>query len=163
VRAAAHLLAGAGPSDLGPGLEVQVGLIAVVLGVGAVGLLVAFAYLYRRHRVFTRGLRGTGVVVEVRPTAVLERYSVVERPTERVVVATAAVPRGVLTDQKLPAGQYAPGQVVPVVQDPGDPHRLYVDRPDLERPASIVYAPLVVVLLMPVVATLGIGRLLAGG
>lgn len=136
------------PPELLGGLEtiavVAVAVIAVPM------LLVAFLYLHSRHRMYTRGLRGTAVVVEVRPTRLFEQHSVVEKPTVRVVVATAAVPRGVLTDQKLPAGEYHPGQVVPVVQDPKRPDRLYVDRPDLEQPASVVYAPLVVLCLVPV-------------
>ena len=88
---------------------------------------------FARRRVFTRGLRGTALVVEVRPTSLVQRRSLLERATETVVVATAQVPRGVPAPQKVPAGQYGVGQVVPVVQHPRDPYRLYLDRPDLEH------------------------------
>ncbi|MGN8246569.1 hypothetical protein ACTHAM_000233 [Cellulomonas soli] len=133
--------------------------VVVVVMLGAVGM---FAYLYGRRRVFTRGVRGTAVVVAVRPTAALERHSVVERPTERVTVATAARPQGVLTDQKVPAGQYLPGQVVAVVQAPGRPDRLYLDRPDLERSALSVYAPLLLAVCAPFIAVLGVTNGLRG-
>lgn len=138
---------------------VRVGLALVG---GLIGVLMAggvFAYLYSRHRVFTKGLRGTALVVDVQPISLIQRRSVIERPTENVVVATAAVPRGVTVGQKVPAGQYRVGQVVPVVQAPGSPHRVYLDRPDLERPAFVVYAPLLLLLAVPfiVVAALGAG------
>lgn len=139
------------------GLVVVGALIAMVL------MAVAFSYVWRRHRVFTRGVRGTAVVVDVRRTRLLEQRSAVERPTERVVVATAAVPSGVLTDQKLPAGEYRPGQVVPVVQDARDPHRLYVDRPDLERSAAAVYAMGAGLVVLPLVAVRGVVQILGGG
>jgi hypothetical protein len=140
---------------------------AALVGVGGVLFLVvfavAFSYVYRRHRVFRRGLRGTGRVLEVRGTRVMERRSVTERPTVRVVVATAAVPGGVLTDQKLPAGEYQPGQEVPVVQDPRDPRRLYVDRPDLERPGFLVGAMATGLVIFPLVLVRGLVLVLAGG
>jgi len=139
--------------------------VAVLVGVGAtvflVVFVVAFRYVYRRHRVFRSGLRGTGRVLEVRGARVMERRSVTERPTDRVVVATAAVPGGVLTDQKLPAGEYHPGQEVPVVQDPRDPRRLYVDRPDLERPAFMVYAMAGGLVIFPFVIVRGLAQLLS--
>ncbi|WP_448630184.1 hypothetical protein [Cellulomonas soli] len=136
-----------------------VGVVVLAVMAGAVAMV---AYLSARRRVFTRGVRGTAVVVAVRPTSPFERRSAVERPTERVTVATAAQPQGALTDQKVPAGQYHPGQVVPVVQAPGRPDRLYLDRPDLERSALSVYSPLLLAALAPVVAVLGLTHGLRG-
>ena len=139
--------------------------VALLVGVGAavflVAFLVAFSYVYRRHRVFRSGLRGTGRVLEVRGAHLLERRSVAERPTERVVVATAAVPTGVLTDQKHPAGEYHPGQEVPVVQDPRDPRRLDVDRPDLERSPFMVYAMATGLVIFPFIVVRGLLQLLS--
>lgn len=124
----------------------------VVFGLVAVLVCAAvFAYFYSRHRVMTRGLRGTALVVDVRPISLIQRRSVTERPTENVTVATAAAPRGVLVDQKVPAGQYRVGQVVPVVQARGNPFKVYLDRPDLERPAIVVYSPLLMMLAVPVI------------
>lgn len=150
-------------SGLVLGAGFTAGLIVVVTLVFLVFVAVGFAYVWRRHRVFTHGVRGTGLVVDVRRSRLYEQRSVVERPTERVVVATAAVPSGVLTDQKLPAGQYRPGQVVPVVQHPTDPRRLYVDRPDLERSALAVYAMGAALVVMPLVAVRGVVQVLSGG
>ena len=133
------------------GAAVVGGLIGLLMGSGA------FAYMYSRHRVFTKGLRGTALVVDVRPTSLIQRRSVTERPTENVTVATAAVPRGVTVGQKIPAGQYRVGQVVPVVQAPGSPHRVYLDRPDLERPAIVVYSPLLLLLAVPVIVVAALG------
>lgn len=140
----------------------QAVLVALGFALFYVVLLVAFGHMRRRHCVFTHGLRGTGVLVDVRGARPLERRSVVERPTVRVVVATAAVPSGVLTDQKLPAGEYHRGQVVPVVQHPTDPRRLYVDRPDLERSSLGVQGMGAMLVLAPIVALLGISDLLRG-
>ena len=53
--------------------------------------------------------------------------------------------------QKLPAGQYRVGQVVDVVQAKGDPDRIFLYRPDLERSAWGVYAPLYVIAMVPVI------------
>jgi hypothetical protein len=113
----------------------DLGVLVQLAGAGLVlvGCVAAAAWLLSRHRAFTRGLRGTALVVDVRPTSLVQRRSVLERATETVVVATAQVPRGVPAPQKVPAGQYAVGQVVPVVQHPRDPHRVYLDRPDLEQ------------------------------
>lgn len=99
----------------------------------------AFAWRSRRRRDFTHGLRGQAAVVDVRPTSALQRRSVVESPTETVVVATAEAPRGVPTDQKFPRGTFRVGQLVPVVQRPGDPFRLYVDVPGQAPSAFAVY------------------------
>lgn len=118
--------------------------------------LAAFAWRLSRHRAFTRGLRGTAVVTGVRPVPLVQRRSVVERPTEVVTVATAAAPRGVPVAQKVPAGQYAVGQVVPVVQHPRDPLRLLLDRPDLEPGVLGVWWPLAAALLGPVVLALAL-------
>lgn len=134
--------------------------IGAALVGGLIGVLMSggvFAYLYSRHRVFTKGLRGTALVVEVRPTSLIQRRSVVERATENVTVATAAVPRGVTVDQKVPAGQYHVGQVVPVVQARGSVHRVLLDRPDLERPAIVVYSPLLMLAAVPVIVVAALG------
>ncbi len=122
--------------------------VMVVFAIACAG---AFAYTYSRHRVFTKGLRGTAVVIDVQPTFLMQRRSVIERPTERVTVATAAWPRGHAVDQKLPAGQYWVGQVVPVVQAPGRPERIFLDRPDLERSTFGVYVPLGMLVMIPVI------------
>lgn len=121
-------------------------------------LVVVFVLLRRRQRLFTHGLRGTALVVDVRPSSMLQRRSLTERPTDVVTVATAACPRGVRTAQKVPPGQYAPGQVVPVVQDPARPDRVLLDRPDLERPPAFVWAPLALALVAPLVVVLGLTR-----
>ena len=49
------------------GAAIVGGLIGVLMGGGV------FAYLYSRHRVFTKGLRGTALVVDVRPTSLIQR------------------------------------------------------------------------------------------
>ena len=133
------------------GAAIVGGLIGVLMGGGV------FAYLYSRHRVFTKGLRGTALVVDVRPTSLIQRRSVAERATESVTVATAAVPRGVTVGQKIPAGQYHVGQVVSVVQAPGSPHRVFLDRQDLERPAIVVYSPLLFLLVVPLIVVAALG------
>ncbi len=127
----------------------QNALVLVVMVPFVVVLLVAFGVLRSRHRLMSRGLRGTALVVDVRPSSMMERRSLTERPTEVVTVATAARPRGVRTAQKVPPGQYRVGQVVPVVQDPQRTDRVLLDRPDLERPAALVWAPLALALLAP--------------
>lgn len=147
---------GAPPSGA---LVVLVAVVVVAVTIGAIGM---FAYLNGRRRVFTRGLRGTAVVIDVRPAALLERHSVAERPTERVTVATAARPQGVLTDQKVPAGEYRPGQIVPVVQHPRHAERLFLDRPDLERSLLGVYSPLLIAVVAPLVGLLGLTNGLHG-
>ncbi len=131
-------------------------LVVVVLVPFEVVLLVVFGLLRGRRRVFTHGLRGTALVIEVRRSSMLERRSLTERPTEVVTVATAARPQGIRTAQKVPPGQYAVGQVVPVVQDPRRAERVLLDRPDLERPAALVWAPLALALLVWVIAALAI-------
>ena len=129
----------------------QLGVVAVGTFVMVVAAGAAFAYMYRRHSVFVRGLRGTAVVVDVRPISVFQRHSVIERATENVTIATEARPRGVTVAQKLPAGQYQVGQVVDVVQAKGDPDRIFLYRPDLERSAWGVYSPLFVIAMIPVI------------
>ncbi|MGY4643325.1 hypothetical protein [Cellulomonas sp. URHB0016] len=133
---------------MSPGELVLVGVVTFFFALGCLGM---FAYTYSRHRVFTKGLRGTAVVVAVEPTFLMQRRSVIEKPTERVTVATAAWPRGHAVDQKLPAGQYRVGEIVPVVQAKGRPERIFLDRPDLERSAFSVYAPLGMFLMIPVI------------
>jgi hypothetical protein len=134
VRAAAADVAELpGFSDSG----VQLQLAALLMM--AVFCAASGAWMFSRYRVFTRGLRGTALVVDVRPTSLVQRDAVFERATETVVLATAHVPRGVAAPQKVPAGQYAVGQVVPVVQHPRDAYRVYLDRPDLEHPVSRAY------------------------
>ena len=129
----------------------QLGVVAVVTVVAVIACGAAFAYMYRRHSVFARGVRGTAIVVDVRPTSAFQRHSVVERATENVTIATAARPGGVTVAQKLPAGQYQVGQVVDVVQAKGDPDRIFLYRPDLERSALGVYSPLALIVLVPVI------------
>ncbi|CAL8968440.1 hypothetical protein CELL_00258 [Cellulomonas sp. T2.31MG-18] len=136
------------PSPLAGQAGTALVLVVVVVFCGV--LVGTFAVFYRRYRVFTRGLRGTAMVVDVRPTGVWQRRSVTEAPTDTVVVATAAMPRGVPVNQKVPHGQYQPGQVVPVVQAPG--------RPDLERPAWAVFAPLVLLVAAPIFTFLGLSH-----
>ena len=133
-----------------------VGLVLVVVVVFSVALLVTFGAFFRRYRVFTRGLRGTGLVVDVRPTSLLQHRSAIEAPTDTVVVATAAMPRGIPVNQKVPRGQYRPGQAVPVVQAPGRPDVLLLDRPDLERPVWAVFAPLALLVAVPLITYLGL-------
>jgi len=130
-------------------LQVVIVLVVTIFAILAFGG--AFAYMYSRHRVFTKGVRGTAVVVAVQPTSMMQRRSVIEKPTERVTVATDARPRGVTVDQKLPAGQYVVGQIVPVVQRQGHPDKLFLDRPELERSALGVYAPLALIAVVPVI------------
>ena len=85
-----------------------------------------------------------------------------EAPTETVVVATAQVPRGVPTDQKFPRGSLRVGELVPVLQGPGDPFRLYVDVPGQAPSAFAAYgylAGVVAALVGTVAVTAGaVGR-----
>jgi hypothetical protein len=126
--------------------------VAVVV----VGVLFAAAFLgvalwhRRRRRVYSAGVRGTGLVVRVEPTPVMNRYSLAESPTEMVTVATQAVPRGA-RPQKVPAGQYQVGQEVAVVQPPGRPHEVKLDRPDLEPPAWRVVGMGLMALAVPII------------
>jgi hypothetical protein len=113
-----------------------------------------FAWRISRQRVFTRGLRGTALVVGVRPTTMFQRKSVIEAPTVAVTVATAQIPGGVETMQKLPAGVYFVGEIVDVIQDRRNPYRLYVNRPDLEPSVMKVYGPLVVAVMAPLILLL---------
>jgi hypothetical protein len=129
----------------------QLGIVAVGTIVAVIAGGAAFAYMYRRHSVFVRGVRGTAIVVDVRPTSAFQRHSVIERATENVTIATSARPRGVTVAQKLPAGQYQVGQVVDVVQAKGNPDRIFLYRPDLERSALGVYSPLFVMVMIPVI------------
>lgn len=132
----------------------QLVLVSGVAFVFVVGNVAVFAWRMSRHRVFTRGLRGTAVIVGVRRAALFQRRALLETPTDVVTVATAAVPRGIETSQKLPAGQYAVGQTVEVVQHARDPYRLFVFRPDLEPSPLIVYGPLAAAALAPFVVWL---------
>ncbi|QTE29969.1 hypothetical protein [Pengzhenrongella sicca] len=127
--------------DLGP---VGIGLVIAVLVLFALASLAVFAYKWRGRRVYTHGLRGQAAIAEVRQMSTWQRYSVTSPPTESVVVATAAMPRGVSTDQAFPRGTFAPGQIVPVVQRPGDSSRLYVDVPGQAPSVSEVYRYLAV-------------------
>ncbi|MBN9326891.1 MAG: hypothetical protein BGO38_14975 [Cellulomonas sp. 73-145] len=144
------------PSPLAGQAGTVLVLVVVVVSCGV--LVGTFAAFYRRYRMFTRGLRGTAMVVDVRPTGVWQQRSVTEAPTDTVVVATAAMPRGVPVNQKVPHGQYQPGQVVPVVQAPGRPDVVLLDRPDLERPVWAVYLPLVLLVAAPVITFLGLSH-----
>ena len=87
----------------------------------------------------------------------LQKYSALQH-TDVVTVATAARTRGIQVPQKIPAGQYAVGQTVPVVQRPGRPDELYLDRPDLERTAFSVYSRLLFIPLAPLIVFLGLSR-----
>jgi len=135
---------------------VATGFVTVAFMVGA---LVMFGYFLSRRRVFTRGVRGTALVVDVRPVGTMRRYSATEAATDDVTAATAARPQGVLVDQKPPAGQYQVGQVVPVVQAQGPTDKMFLDRPDLERSLVGTYAPLALVVAAPLFAVLGLHQL----
>jgi len=115
------------------------GLTVLALVVFGVACLAAFAWRRRRHRDFTHGLRGHAVIADVRPTSAMQRRSVTEVPTETVIVATADLPRGVATGQKFPRGTFVVGQVVPVVQRPGDACRILVDVPGQAPSAFAAY------------------------
>lgn len=132
----------------------QLVLVSAVAFVFVVASIAVFAWRMSRRRVFTRGLRGTAVVVGVRRSAMLQRRALLETPTDVVTVATAAVPRGIETSQKLPAGQYVVGQTVEVVQHARDPYRLFVYRPDLEASPLVVYGSLAAAALAPFIVWL---------
>ncbi|GAA4725334.1 hypothetical protein GCM10023216_14590 [Isoptericola chiayiensis] len=134
------------------------GLVVVVGLAFALTFLIVAILHWRRRRVFSSGVRGSGVVVRVEPTPVMNRYSLVERPTEMVTVATQAMPAGA-TPQKVPAGQYVVGQEVPVVQPAGRPHDVRLDRPDLEPAAWRVLGMAAMALAVPVIVV----RFLADG
>ena len=68
------------------------------------------------------------------------------------------MPRGIPVNQKVPRGQYLPGQVVPSVQAPGRPDLLLLDRPDLERPVWAVFAPLALLVAVPLITYLGLAQ-----
>ena len=133
---------------------------AVLTFVGDVGSKGGpFAWRISRYRVFTRGLRGTAVVIGVRRAALYQRKALLESPADVVTLATAAVPHGIETSQKLPAGQYVVGQTVEVVQRPRDRYRLFVDRPDLEPSPLVVYGPLAAGAMAPVISLRAATRL----
>jgi hypothetical protein len=133
--------------------------VSIVVVVFVVANLAVFAWRISRHRVFTRGLRGTAVVIGVRRAALYQRKALLEAPTDVVALATAAVPRGTEISQKLPAGRYAVGQTVEVVQHPRDRYRLFVDRPDLEPSPLVVFGPFAAAAMAPVILLLAAGRL----
>lgn len=137
----------------------QLILVSGVVVVFVIANLAVFGWRVGRHRVFTRGLRGTAVVIGVRRAALYQRKALLEAPTDVVTLATAAVPRGIEASQKLPAGQYVVGQTVQVVQHPRDRYRLFVDRPDLEPSVLTVYGPLVAAATAPVILLIASGRL----
>lgn len=122
--------------DLGP---VGIGLVIAVLVLFGAACLGVFAYKWRGRRVFTHGLRGQAAIAEVRQMSKLQHYSVTSPPTESVVLATAAMPRGIKAHQAFPRGTFTPGQIVPVVQRPGDPTRIFVDVPGQAPSVSEVY------------------------
>lgn len=126
-------------------LPIVGGLISLAISLGI------FGYFHSRHRVMTRGIRGSAVVIDISPISPLQRYSVTEAPTVNITVAAAQFPGGVRVDQKVPAGQYQVGQTVPVLQDPKNPHKVFLDRPDLERSALAVYSPLGMAALTPLI------------
>ncbi|MGV8977016.1 MAG: hypothetical protein ACOH17_03140 [Cellulomonas sp.] len=134
-------------------------LVSIVVVVFVAANLAVFAWRISRRRVFTRGLRGTAVVIGVRRAALYQRKALLEAPTDVVTLATAAVPRGIETSQKLPAGQYVVGQTVEVVQHPKDRYRLFVDRLDLEPSPLVVYVPLGAAVMAPVILLLAAGHL----
>ncbi|WP_028044997.1 hypothetical protein [Cellulomonas sp. URHE0023] len=118
---------------------------------------IALASLARRRR-FANGLRGTAVVVDVRPVPRVRGGWVQPRNTDIVTVATAAWPRGVPVRQEPPSHECRVGQVVPVVQEAGRPDVLYLDRADLEPPLSSVLRPVGFLLVAPVILVLGLTR-----
>ncbi|MCO7275028.1 hypothetical protein [Cellulosimicrobium cellulans] len=97
------------------------------------------------------------------PTPLLNRRSVVEHPTEMVVPATRDRPRGVRPEQKVPAGQYRPGQVVPVVRRAGDPDSVRLDRPDLGASDVSRWGLGAMLVALPVIVVRGVLSVLAGG
>lgn len=122
--------------DLGP---LGIGLVIAAAVVFLLGCLGVFAYKWRGRRVFTHGLRGEAVIAEVRPMSTWQRYSITSPQTEWVVVATTAMPRGVRAHQAFRRGTFTAGQIVPVVQKPGDPSRIFVDVPGQAPSVSEVY------------------------
>ncbi|GEM_PF-1463794 len=153
-----------GETDLGgiPPVVLVVAVAAVTLVLWVL-VLVFFLYRSRVAGTYRRGLRGTAVVVQVVPTPLLNRRSVVEHPTEMVVLATRDRPRGVRPEQKVPAGQYRPGQVVPVVQRAGDPDSVRLDRPDLESSDLSRWGLGAMLVALPVIAVRGVLGVLGGG
>ena len=148
--------------DLGgvPPLLVAAFVVLVTMVLWGV-LLGLFLYRSRVARIYRRGVRGTAVVVQVLPTPLLNRRSVVEAPTEMVVIATQQRPRGVRPEQKIPAGQYRAGQLVPVVQRAGDPDSVRLDRPDLEPTDLARWGMLAMLVMLPLIATRGLAELLS--
>jgi hypothetical protein len=112
--------------NLGP---FGVGLMIAVLVVFGVTASLLFLYRWRLRRDYTHGVRGHAAIAEVRPVPKWLHYSVTAAPTESVVIATAQVPRGMTTNQSFPLGTFAVGQIVPVVQRPGDLSKIRVDVP----------------------------------
>ncbi|WP_418277910.1 hypothetical protein ACNHYB_08090 [Isoptericola jiangsuensis] len=127
------------------------GFVLVVALAFAVVFLVVAVVLGRRRRIYSTGVRGSGVVIRVDSTPVMNRYSAVESPSEMVTVATHMAPNGV-APQKVPAGQYVVGQEVPVIQPAGRPHEVRLDRPDLEIPRWKVIGTAAMALVAPMIA-----------
>ena len=112
--------------SLGP---VGTGLVVAVLVAFGVGAFCLFLFRWRQRRDFTHGVRGSAAIAEVRPMAKWQHRSITKAPTESVVVATAEMPGGMPTNQSFPRGTFTVGQIVPVVQRPGDRSRICVDVP----------------------------------
>ena len=123
---------------------------ALLLGVARIS--------WSRRRKFSEGLRGTAAVVDVRPVPRVRGGWVQTKNTDIVTVATAARDARPPRTGTPPSGQYRVGQIVPVVQEPGRPDMLYLDRPDLVPPLSTVLRPLAFLLIVPVIVILGLTR-----
>jgi len=127
-------------AELGP---VGAGLVVAILVLFGLGSVAVFRYKWRGRRVDTHGVRGRAMIAEVRPMSRWQHYSITSPPTDSVVVATADMPRGLRTDQAFPRRTFTVGQIVPVVQPPGDRSRIYVDVPGQAPSVSEVYRYLV--------------------
>lgn len=131
-----------------PGSGVATLVVALLVSVGCAVFVLVW---WRRRRVYTTGVRGTALVIRVETTPFAVRRNHFARATETVTIATHHRPDGV-RQEYVPPGQYAVGQVVPVVQPVGRPDLVRLDRPDLEETPRRIWGFAAMVVIAPLLA-----------
>lgn len=127
-------------------------VMALLVSAGCAGFVVVW---WRRRKVYATGVRGTALVTRVEKTPIAVRRNHFARATETVTIATHHRPDGV-RQEYVPPGQYAVGQVVPVVQPAGRPDLVRLDRPDLAEKPRLIWGFAAMAVLAPLVALRGL-------